>query len=134
MATIPMISLFVLSIQWLVFLIVAIGIYFAVKKNFSVHQKLLTSAAIVQIVFIAIMITVFLSRSGYPSIVYIHMIGGTLVALLVIYTVLSMNGLLPAKYIFPKDKQKLLMRITAFFWLFFVLSGSLVFTLTYVLA
>lgn len=134
MASIPVISLFVLSIQWIIFITVLVGVYFAKQKNFTVHRKLFSGLAVVQILFILIMISVFLfSGKSYPAIVYVHMAGGTFVALLVVYTVLTMTKTIPKKYRVPQPKTKLLMRVTAVLWLLFIFSGTFVFLLTYVL-
>ena len=134
MASIPVISLFVLSIQWIIFLAVLVGVYFAHNKKFPAHRKLFTWLAVVQILFILIMISVFLfsGTKNYSPIVYVHMAGGTFVALLVVYTVLTMNKTIPEKYRVPQPKRKLLMRVTALLWLLFIFSGSFVFLLTYV--
>ena len=132
MASASFISSVVLILEWIIFLIMLIGIYFAVNKNYSVHQKLLTTAAVVQLLFVLIMIFKFFSGISYPSIVYVHIIGGSIVALLVLYTLLSMNKVLPSNLCVSEAKQKLLMRITALFWALFILSGSFIYVLTYI--
>ena len=132
MASASLISSVVLALEWIVFIIMLVGIYFAVNKNYSVHQKLLTTAAVVQLLFVLIMIFKFFSGTTYPSIVYVHLTGGSIVALLVLYTLLCMNEVLPSNFSVPEAKQKLLMRITAVFWAFFILSGTFVYILTYV--
>lgn len=131
MATISSMTYAILFIQWVILLLVLVGVYFAVKKNFSTHQNIMTFSAIIQILLIVLMIIKFFSGVTYPAIIYVHVALGSIIALVILYTLLVMNKKLPNSLNISESRQKLLMRVTAIFWIIMIVAGTTVFYVIY---
>lgn len=132
MATITTFTYAILSVEMILLILVLIGVYFATQKKFSTHQKIMTTAAIIQILMVPVMIIKFFSGTNYPIIIYFHMTLGTIIALVILYTILVMNKKIPNTLNIKEENQKLLMRITAVLWIIMIFAGSTVFYLIYV--
>ena len=126
-----MLSDLVLIFQWVIFTVLLIDWYIARKRDIKNHKRIILTLFSIQTVFNLYML---FRATGIQlqGIVLIHSVIGFFAYLLILYTVLYMTKKLPESLRFvPKERRTLLMQLTTVFWLFFTISGSLVYLTLY---
>lgn len=125
----------ILILQWVIFFALFGDWFVARKRNIKVHKKLILTLFIVQTVFNLYMLSRILTQQVHISaLIIIHGTLGFFAYLLILYTILFMMKKLPESLRFKfitLDNRIWLMRLAMVVWMFFTISGTLVYASIY---
>ena len=125
----------ILLLEWVIFCLLIVNWYFARKRNIKVHMRLIISLFTVETIFNLYMLSrilTFNSSQQQNSLMIIHGSLGFLAYLLILYTILFMTEKIPQSLVFfTKDNRIWLMRFTTLVWMFFTISGTIVYITIY---
>lgn len=123
----------VLILQWVIFVLLLFNYYVAHQRNIKIHERLVISLFVVETLFNLYMLTRFFTLlNNIPVIVIIHATLGFFAYVLILYTILYMTEILPDSLRFvPQENRIWLMRAALLFWLFFTVSGTIVYITLY---
>ena len=121
----------VLVLQWIIFIILLFDWYVAHKRDIKNHKRIILTLFVIQTIFNLYMVLRIFSITIKPLLI-IHGTLGFFAYLLILYTILYMTKKLPESLRFvPKEKRIWLMRTTMVVWLFFTISGTIVYITLY---
>lgn len=134
-ATSNLFSESILILEWVIFCLLIVNWYFARKRNIKVHMRLIISLFTVETFFNLYMLSKILTFNSAQQVTLLMIIHGSLgffAYLLILYTILFMTEKLPKFLVFfTKDNRIWLMRFTTLVWMFFTISGTIVYSTIY---
>lgn len=121
----------ILVLQWVIFLLLIVNYFIAHKRDIKTHQRLVLSLFAVETLFNLYMLSrVFVVK--IVPILILHATLGFCAYILIVYTILYMTEKLPESLRFvPNEKRIWLMRTTTVVWMFFTVSGTIVYITLY---
>ena len=111
-------------IEILLMLLLFVSFYFASEKNFKVHRRINELMVLIQTFLVFYMMNSFLFTS-YGKNFIIHVIIGSFTYIMIIYTILLMEGKIPYKQLqVPQRYRKNLMRFVMVLWWWSIFYGA----------
>ena len=125
----------ILILQWVIFLALLGDWFVARRRDIKTHRRIILTLFTIQTLFNLYMLTRILTIHKLSLLNIIHGTLGSIAYLLILYTILFMTRKLPESLrFFNKDNRIWLMRSAMVIWMFFTISGTLVYASIYLTA
>ena len=125
----------ILILQWVIFLALLGDWFVARRRDIKTHRRIILTLFTIQTLFNLYMLTRIFTLHKLSLLIIIHGTLGSFAYLLILYTILFMTRKLPESLrFFNKDNRIWLMRSAMVIWMFFTISGTLVYASIYLTA